>query len=743
MNKKLLLAGVLMLLLALGLAACSTPATQAPVPTEKPCPTAAPCPSCPSCPEPPPPPTPVVKEVPFQDLWANSGHNTADAAAFTHWDTATPQEVPTTCATCHSTAGYQDFLGADGSEAGVVDKAVPAPAGTIQCVACHNAATATLDSVTFPSGKVVTGAGASSRCMVCHQGRESKVSVDKKFADYNATDPDAVPAPIKNAQGNDVPMGFTNIHYFAAGATLYGTEAQGGYEYDGKSYDGKFRHTEGIDTCTGCHNPHSLEVKIEVCSECHQGVTSVDDMKNVRMQGSLADYNGNGDTTEGIAAEIAGLQDTLYKAIQEYAKTVTGTGIVYDAATYPYFMADADGDGQPDKNDSGSAVSFPNWTPRLLKATYNYQLSVKDPGAFAHNAKYIIELLYDSTADLNEKLGTIDMSAMHREDPGHFAGSTEPFRHWDSAGEVPAGCSKCHSATGLPQFIKYGANIGNPTANGFMCTTCHDSSNFPNRYSVASVTFPSGATVSFGGKDADGNWVADDSNLCIMCHQGQSSTPTVNKALAGKDPETPDPSIRFANIHYFAAGATLFGNDVQGAYQFDGQTYVGFNATHPINKCAQCHEVHALEVKVETCAACHVDASDPKNPDTYRKDPTDYNGNGDVKEGIKEEIATFADRLYTALQAYAKDKGTPILYDTTTYPYFFVDMNEDGKADVNDKGAAIGYNAWTPNLLKAAYNLQYFYKDPGNFTHNPKYMMQILYDSIVAVGGDVSGLTRP
>ena len=40
--------------------------------------------------------------------------------------------------------------------------------------------------------------------MVCHQGRESKVSVDKKLETYKATDPavaDKVPAPVKNADG--------------------------------------------------------------------------------------------------------------------------------------------------------------------------------------------------------------------------------------------------------------------------------------------------------------------------------------------------------------------------------------------------------------------------------------------------------------------------------------------------------------------------------------------------------------
>ena len=37
------------------------------------------------------------------------------------------------------------------------------------------------------------------------------------------------------------------------------------------------------------------------------------------------------------------------------------------------------------------------WTPRRpLKAAYNYQVASKDPGKLAHNAKYVIQLMYDS-----------------------------------------------------------------------------------------------------------------------------------------------------------------------------------------------------------------------------------------------------------------------------------------------------------------------------------------------------------
>lgn len=674
--------------------------------------------------------TAPLPEMPFLTEWQGSGHADVASEPFRHWDEEDPAEVPTSCAKCHTSDGYQDFLGVDGSESGKVDAAVPAAdAQGVQCVACHNAGTISKTTVTFPSGVTIT-AGDDVRCMECHQGRESKVSVDAQIERFALTDMDAVVAPIKDDQGNDVRFGFRNVHYYAAAATLYGGMVQGGYQYEGLVYDAKNDHVEGYDSCTGCHNPHTLEVKVEQCAICHDNVSTVEDLKNVRMVSSAKDYDGDGDVTEGMYYEIEGLQAALYAEIQKYAADKAGTSIVYDSAAYPYWFADADGDGAADQGDNGS-VGFNTWTARLLKAAYNYQVSLKDPGAFAHGNKYIVQLLHDSIADLGG-----DVSSMARDDAGHFAGNTEPFRHWDFDNEgnpvyeVEASCAKCHSAAGLPQFIEHGANLPVEAANGFACSTCHNEEAWPERYTVASVTFPSAAVVSFGGKDADGNYVADDSNLCILCHQGRSSTPTVNRALGSKDLDTPDPSIRFSNIHYFAAGATIFGADVQGAYMYEGREYVGQNMhadeDGKMNKCQDCHDVHALEPKVETCQTCH----DTTDPTAIRETDVDYDGDGDVEEGIKGEIDTLTEALYAEMQKYAEGAGGAITYDAHAYPYFF---NAEGK----------GYAAWTPRLLKAAFNYQYILKDPGAYTHNPKFVVQFLYDSIQDLGGDVSAYTRP
>ncbi|MFQ6014472.1 MAG: cytochrome c3 family protein [Anaerolineae bacterium] len=662
-------------------------------------------------------------EVPFQELWAASAHADAAAEAFTHWDEEDPKEVPDRCAKCHSTPGYLDFLGVDGTAAGVVDNA--APIGTVvTCAACHNEATLTMTSVTFPSGVEVTGLGREARCMQCHQGRQSTVSVNDAIAEVGLTDEDTVSEDL----------GFKNIHYFAAAATQFGGVVMGGYQYEGKSYDARFAHVEGFNTCIGCHDSHTLKLRVEACSACHSGVSSAEDLRNVRMQGSEADYDSDGDVTEGIYYEIEGLREMLYQAIQAYATEVPGTPIVYDAHAYPYFFIDTNANGQPDEDE----VVYPNkynaWTARLLKAAYNYQVSIKDPGAFAHGGKYIIQLLYDSIEDLNPDL----VAGLHRIDPGHFAGSEEAFRHWDEDGEVSGRCSKCHSATGLPFFLKEGVTASQPLANGFLCTTCHDSLPEFTRYEVAEVEFPSGAVLSFGE--------GVDSNLCLNCHQGRESTVSVDKATAGLDDDTVSDKLRFMNIHYFAAGATRFGTEARGAYEYEGETYSGlFAHVEPFSLCTQCHDTHGLELKFEACGTCHAGVEEPED---IRMSTEDFDGDGDTSEGIAGEIATLHEAVYAAMQEYATNVvGTGIVYDAHRYPYFFTDTNGNGVADPDEANYGNRYSTWTPRLLKAAYNYQYAAKDPGAFAHNAKYVIAVLYDSLADLGTkvtvDMTGMVRP
>ncbi len=712
MRKKILLITI-MLVGVLILAACGS--------TEEPA-AVAECPDCPECLE-SECPAPLGGAVPFEAEWAGSGHADSAAEAFRHWDEEDDGLVAARCAKCHSTEGYVDFNGGDGSEVGSIENEVVAvEVMGIQCAACHNPEVVKKDSVVMPSGLELTGLGDEARCMECHQGRESVVSVNAKILETTGAE------ELKDVDLDAVTegLGFRNIHYYAAAASKYGTLAKGGYEYTGKTYDGNFAHVESFDTCIECHSPHTLEVQVDSCVMCH----GEGDPSTFRMEGSGVDYDGDGDLEEGIASEITGLQDVLYGALQAYAADVAGTAVVYDSHSYPYFFIDTDADGEVGEGEAIYPNAYASWTPRLLQAAYNYQVSQKDPGGFAHGGKYIMQLLYDSIADLDAAL----VAGLARDDHGHFAGSEEAFRHWDEDGEVSASCSRCHSAEGLPLYLEEGVEIIQSISNGLQCETCHGGDEWPARYSVSSVTFPSGATIAVGEDD--------ESGLCMSCHQGRSSTVSVDKAVTGISANQVSEDLGFINVHYFAAGASRYGTEVQGGYEFAGKTYNGyFEHVGGFQSCTDCHDAHELEVKTAACFTCHAGAEDVQD---IRMSDVDYDGDGDTEEGLYNEIVTLREALYEALQSYAAGTaGTALIYDSHAYPYFFNDSDGDGESGPGEAIYPNKYASWTPNLLKAAYNYQYAAKDPGGFAHNGEYIIQLLIDSIQAVGGSTGSFIRP
>jgi hypothetical protein len=307
----------------------------------------------------------------FYLLWADSGHADADSESFSHWNNDNPPEVPINCAKCHSTYGFLDFLGEDGTVAGEVNN--PAPVGTVvECSACHNPTAESMTSLYFNSGMLVSGLGMEAACIQCHQSRNSTLSINNRIGDL---DPDDL----------DGDLGFMNPHYQMAGDTLFGSRAQGAYQYHGQIYLGKYGHVEGYDTCIRCHNSHSLELQTTACINCHEGADSRDRLKHVRE--TAGDFDGDGDEIEGLALEIETMHETLWAAIQAYADDTIGIEIVYDPVPYPYYF-------------TNTGERYPSWTPRLLRAVYNYHWVSTEPGSYAHNGLYILQILYDSVNDI-------------------------------------------------------------------------------------------------------------------------------------------------------------------------------------------------------------------------------------------------------------------------------------------------------------------------------------------------------
>jgi hypothetical protein len=480
-------------------------------------------------------------------------------------------------------------------------------------------------------------------------------------------------------------------------------------------------------------------VRVDRCSQCHD-VATAEDLSSIRMIASKpVDFDGDGDREEGIRHEIDGLRGLLLSAIEAYGRDVAGLPIVYDEHSHPYFFADANGNGAVDAGE-GKYTAF---TPRLLRAAYNYQFATKDPGAFAHNAKYVMQLLHDSMSDLNGALpAPLDLSATNRDDTGHFNGSDEPARHWDEDGAVSSSCAKCHSGSaGYAEYLTYHMNTEQPVNNGLDCATCHTTFDTFETRLVSSVTFP-GEVVA--GTLPAGTAASDPkatTNLCATCHTGRESKKTIDDYIAtGK--------TGFRNVHYLPAAGVLFGTDAKVGYEYAGKTYAAkfthFGANSSSYNCVFCHAPRATEhsfdvnENIALCQQCHA----VTDLEEIRMDSTaDYDGDGDATETLDGEIHGLADALYARMRAVTG--ATPILYDEHSHPYFFKDLDADGVVDPGENASANGYKPWTPALMKAAHNFQISHKEPGAWAHNFAYMAQLLIDSIQDLGGDVSAYTRP
>lgn len=667
--------------------------------------------------------------VPFLTEWSQSAHANRNAEAFKHWNADDPPVVPVDCARCHTNSGFLDYIGEDGSAAGTVEKAVPV-GEVVECQSCHNATTANLTAVSFPSGAMVDNLGVESRCIPCHQGRASTKTIEDLMT---------VAAP-KNDDTPSDKLSPQNIHYFAAAATLFAGRVQGGYQYAGQVYDWRFRHADGLNTCMGCHDQHTLKVRTDRCVECHKNVNTIADTHNIRMMASMReDFDGDGNRTEGIYFELEGLRERTYAAIRAYT---TGEGfgpICYNGTTFPNWFKDTNDDGTCSAEESAFGNRFTTWTGRLVKAIYNYQVSLNDPGAFAHNVKYIFQLLHDSINDIATAIGQPQLlGSSIRNNYGHFNGASQAARHWDADEEVSKECSKCHGGSeGFRFYLSFGVSkdVLEPD-NGLDCDTCHVS--YGDKFELAqvpSVKFPSGITIASNDSTT---------NLCSTCHSGREAKATIDAAIAAN-------TFTFKNVHYDPAAAVRQGKAAQVGYEYDGKTYAGPWIGHPGGDgCISCHSAknteHTFEAKhnLEACKLCHTDVTATDEIRAAARHARDFDGDGSLTEPLGGELTGLDAKLLAQIQTVAKSTGTGICYDADVYPYFFLDTNGNGKCDgAVEAIASNGYNRWTPALMKAAHNYQLSVKDPGAWAHNFDYVGQLVFDSIVDLGGDTAGLIRP
>jgi hypothetical protein len=268
----------------------------------------------------------------------------------------------------------------------------------VDCSACHNEVIANTTAVTFPSQMEVEVASANASCFTCHQGMEGGINgrmdnligttgLDEKAESLRAVDP----------------------HYLNVAGLNMGSESNAGYQYEGKVYAARFEHANSVETCTDCHDPHTLHLAdpgIEKCSMCHAEVVSWPDLKKIRR--TKADLDGDGNTSESTFDEIDGLLKRTEEALKLYSKDNADAQIgIVDH--YPYWFMDANGNGAQDEGEG----SYKDWTPRMMHAAFNYKL-VKTTGAFVHNPVYAAQLLIDSIEDLASSNPSISADGLKR-----------------------------------------------------------------------------------------------------------------------------------------------------------------------------------------------------------------------------------------------------------------------------------------------------------------------------------------
>ena len=142
------------------------------------------------------------------------------------------------------------------------------------------------------------------------------------------------------------------------------------------------------------------------------------------------------------------------------------------------------------------------------------------------------------------------------------------------------------------------------------------------------------------------------------------------------------------------------------------------------------------------CNSCHknINDCDELGKPNYWEN-VDYDGDG-VGESFRHEIDGMQALLIVQMNAYAEAIGlTAIMYTPGSYPYWA--KASCYQSDPSCVPTAAGtYTFPDAKFMGAAYNY-HLAQDPGAGIHNHTYVIQLLYDSIEDLGGDVSTLIRP
>jgi hypothetical protein len=489
--------------------------------------------------------------------------------------------------------------------------------------------------------------------------------------------------------------------------------------------------------CTGCHSPHSAANRHMVATTVKEGgVTKVAGTKEENNTLCLACHAGFGDFAGVTTAAVQGIANggsssavnaevrnhMIRRANMDIAVDLSnGVGrctschMPKTARSADSSGIDADGKRRGDIRSHTMKVVLPNSSVREVTNTF-FNTSVTDNGA-ATSMPTACSGCHKATTSGGTAAGDYELYGWARS--GHadyLANGIGGYK--DRLDRTPAtaaeynsvsnaACVSCHTGAGYVDNLAGRSSTAHfipPTEKNFLnCTTCHDSAaTAASKHvrQIATVTFPSGLSVSTGG----------NSKICFTCHAGRKSKANVDGAVSTGG------VYNFGDVdpHLLPAAAILYGPQARGGYEYPAKSY-SVGLSHAVPSCAGCHMAgpsgnwdlggHALSMEVGSekntsgCVRCHGSI-------------TDFDLNARDREGL---LISLQENLADALTLTGVGKRVPFVS-----PYFD--------------------NISTPAQLRAAYNYKFVSGDPGAYVHNWRYAAQLLYDSLDELdGGGMDG----
>jgi len=288
--------------------------------------------------------------------------------------------------------------------------------------------------------------------------------------------------------------------------------------------------------------------------------------------------------------------------------------------------------------------------------------------------------------------------------------------------------------------IKEISYAGQTTVAVVGCGTCHDNSpqhdphvsggdyvsgSFPLRVPHGDTDYAViERSSAVGTSDGTNGGTYREGNACMWCHKSRKDV--TNYILAGTNNIT---STTWGP--HEGPDADVYTG--KGGYEYTGKTYGNSSHQNLKKGCVQCHMPpvaenggignHSFYPQTSACQTCHAGTT-----------------NFDVLGGqsqVKQWLQMLRTKLNT-MQLLTRDGVNPLSSTDLSDTEFEADESLPAAA-----AGAVGRPAVQGPTAGALYNYFVMARGSGFGVHNPRYVNQILYDSMQAVGVDVSTLSRP